>query len=138
RLPQGLETPVGERGVQLSEGQKQRLAIARAVLRDPRILILDEPTSALDARSEHLLQAALDNLMRGRTTFVSAHRLATVQRADRILVVEGGRVVEEGTHAALLRSRGLYRELFELQFGAAAALDGAQVSDEALAAAQQR
>ncbi|MBI4506063.1 MAG: ABC transporter ATP-binding protein [Chloroflexi bacterium] len=138
RLPQGLETPVGERGVQLSEGQKQRLAIARAVLRDPRMLILDEPTSALDARSEHLLQAALDNLMRGRTTFVSAHRLATVQRADRILVVEGGRVVEEGTHAALLRSRGLYRELFELQFGAAAALDGAQVSDEALAAAQQR
>jgi ABC-type multidrug transport system fused ATPase/permease subunit len=116
-LPAGLETPVGERGAQLSEGQKQRLAIARALLRDPRILILDEPTSALDARSEHLLQAALENLLRGRTSFVIAHRLATVQRADRIVVLEDGRIVEQGTHHQLLQRRGLYRELFELQFG---------------------
>jgi ABC-type multidrug transport system fused ATPase/permease subunit len=120
RLPDGIDTRVGERGVQLSEGQKQRLAIARALLRQPRVLILDEPTSALDARAEHLLQSALDNLMRGRTTFVIAHRLATVQRADRILVLDKGRVVEQGTHAELLRQPGLYRELFELQFGHAA------------------
>jgi ABC-type multidrug transport system fused ATPase/permease subunit len=119
RLPQGLDTWVGERGVHLSEGQKQRLAIARALVRDPRILILDEPTSALDARSEHILQAALDNLMRGRTTFVIAHRLATVQRADRILVLDGGRIVEQGTHQQLLSHSGLYAELFHLQFGGA-------------------
>jgi ABC-type multidrug transport system fused ATPase/permease subunit len=117
RLPEGLDTPVGERGMHLSEGQKQRLAIARALVRDPRILILDEPTAALDARSEHLLQAALDRAVRGRTTFVIAHRLATVQRADRILVLDRGRIVEQGTHAELLRRDGLYRELFELQFG---------------------
>lgn len=124
RLPDGLETLVGERGVQLSEGQRQRLAIARALLRDPRILILDEPTSALDARSERLLQTALDNLMRGRTTFVIAHRLATVLRADRILVLDGGRIVETGTHATLLQCRGLYREFYELQFGRSEALAG--------------
>jgi ATP-binding cassette, subfamily B, bacterial MsbA len=117
RLPDGLRTLVGERGVRLSEGQKQRLAIARALLRDPRILILDEPTSALDARAEHLLQSALDTLMRGRTTFVIAHRLATVRRADRILVLEHGRIVEQGTHSTLLERHGLYRELFDLQFG---------------------
>ncbi len=116
QLPEGLSTQVGERGMRLSEGQKQRIAIARALLRDPRILILDEPTSALDARSEHLLQSALDNLMRGRTTFVIAHRLATVQRADRILVLEGGRLVEEGTHPQLMRRRGLYHDLYEMQF----------------------
>jgi ABC-type multidrug transport system fused ATPase/permease subunit len=117
RLPNGLDTDVGERGVRLSEGQKQRLSIARALLRNPRILILDEPTSALDARSEHLLQAALQNLMRGRTSFVIAHRLATIQRADLILVVNDGRVVEQGTHAELLQREGLYQELFDLQFG---------------------
>jgi ABC-type multidrug transport system fused ATPase/permease subunit len=116
-LPSGLDTPVGQRGVQLSEGQRQRVAIARAFLRDPRILILDEPTSALDARAEHMVQAALDNLMRGRTTFVIAHRLATIRRADQIAVLDQGRVVERGTHAELLRRSGLYRELFELQFG---------------------
>lgn len=120
RLPQGLDTPVGERGLLLSEGQRQRVAIARALLRDPRILILDEPTSALDARSEHLLQAALENLMRGRTTFVIAHRLGTVRRADRILVLERGRLVEQGSHEELLSRGGLYREFFELQFGRAA------------------
>jgi subfamily B ATP-binding cassette protein MsbA len=117
RLPQGLDTPVGQRGVRLSEGQRQRIAIARALLRDPRILILDEPTSALDARSEHLLQAGLENLVRGRTTFVVAHRLSTVRRADRILAIDGGRVVEQGTHAELLARDGLYRELLELQLG---------------------
>lgn len=119
RMPNGLDTMVGERGVQLSEGQKQRIAIARALLRDPKILILDEPTSALDARSEHLLQAAFDNLMTGRTTFVIAHRLATIQKADRILVIDDGRLVEQGTHIELLQRHGLYRELYELQFGTA-------------------
>jgi ABC-type multidrug transport system fused ATPase/permease subunit len=117
QMPEGLATRVGERGVRLSEGQKQRIAIARALLRDPRILILDEPTSALDARSEHLLQAALDNLMHGRTTFVIAHRLATVQRADRILVLDGGEIVEQGTSIELLACDGLYRSLYDLQFG---------------------
>jgi ABC-type multidrug transport system fused ATPase/permease subunit len=117
RLPDGLDTRVGERGAQLSEGQKQRLAIARAFLRDPRILILDEPTASLDARSEHLLQEALYHLTRGRTTFVIAHRLATVQRADLILVLDRGRIVERGTHDALRCRRGLYAELFDLQVG---------------------
>ncbi len=116
-LPEGLDTVVGQRGVQLSEGQRQRVAIARALLRDPRVLILDEPTSALDARSEHLLQTALNALIAGRTTFVIAHRLATVARADQILVFDRGRIVEQGTQAQLLERRGLYHELYELQFG---------------------
>ena len=121
RLPHRLDTPVGERGAQLSEGQKQRIAIAQALLRDPRILILDEPTSALDARFEHLLQVGLENLMRGRTTFVIAHRLATVRRADRIQVLDARRIVEQGTHAELLARGGVYHELYRLQF----MLDGA-------------
>jgi len=130
-LPNGLDTHIGERGIRLSEGQKQRLAIARAFLRQPRILILDESTSALDARSEHLLQVALENLMRGRTTFVIAHRLATVRRADQILVLDQGRVIERGTHESLLGRDGLYRELFDLQFDRPAAspsVDGVRSS----------
>lgn len=128
QLPHGLDTRVGERGMQLSEGQKQRVAIARALLRDPRILILDEPTSALDARTEHLLQSALDNLMRGRTTFVIAHRLATVQRADQLLVVNEGRIVERGTHDELRCAGGLYRELHTLQFGVPSDAAGTMMS----------
>jgi subfamily B ATP-binding cassette protein MsbA len=115
-LPEGLDTEVGERGVLLSEGQRQRIAIARALLRDPRILILDEPTSALDARSEHLVRSALTNLVRDRTTFVIAHRLGTVIGADRILVLDGGRIVQQGVHNELVRQEGMYRDLFRLQF----------------------
>jgi ABC-type multidrug transport system fused ATPase/permease subunit len=117
QLPDGLNTSAGERGVRFSEGQRQRLSIARALLRDTPILILDEPTSAMDARSERLLQSALENIMRGRTTLVIAHRLTTILRADRILVINGGRIVEQGTHSELIRACGLYRELYEMQFG---------------------
>lgn len=117
RLPDGMDTLVGERGLTLSGGQRQRIAIARALLKDPRILILDEATSSLDSESESLVQAALDRLMQGRTTFVIAHRLSTVQNADRIVVLEQGRVVQEGSHAALLAAGGLYRELHDRQFG---------------------
>ncbi|WP_371347588.1 ABC transporter transmembrane domain-containing protein [Ancylobacter sp. IITR112] len=117
RLPEGWETPVGERGVTLSGGQRQRIAIARAILRQAPILLLDEATSALDAESETLVQQALDLSMQGRTTLVIAHRLATVLSADRILVMEAGRIVEEGTHASLVGRGGLYARLAALQFG---------------------
>jgi ATP-binding cassette subfamily B protein len=119
RFPEGYRTLVGERGVQLSGGQKQRIAIARAVLKDPRLLVLDEATSALDAESEHLVQEALDRLMKGRTTLIIAHRLSTVIGADRVLVLEGGKVVQSGNHAALMGQDGLYRRLVERQFVAA-------------------
>ncbi len=118
RLPEGWDTPVGERGVTLSGGQRQRIAIARAILRRAPILLLDEATSALDAESETLVQRALDRSMEGRTTLVIAHRLATVLSADRILVMEQGRVVEEGTHQSLVAQGGLYARLAALQFGA--------------------
>jgi ATP-binding cassette subfamily B protein len=116
RLPDGYDTVVGERGVKLSGGQRQRLAIARAVLKDPRVLILDEATSALDSRSERLIQKALALLMRGRTTLAIAHRLSTVLRADLILVLDQGRLVESGTHAELLRRGGLYAHLHREPF----------------------
>jgi len=118
-LPQGYDTFLGERGMRLSGGQRQRIAIARAILKDPPILLLDEATSSLDASNELLVQQALEKLMARRTTIVIAHRLATVQKADRIVVIEGGRIVASGTHTELLSASPLYARLAELQFGVA-------------------
>ena len=120
-LPQGLDTFLGEDGARLSGGQRQRIAIARALLRDAPILLLDEATSALDAESERLVQGALDRLMEGRTTLVIAHRLATIRQADRIIVMDGGRIVEQGNHTTLLAAGGLYARLARLQFEGLAA-----------------
>jgi len=118
QLPQGLDTVVGDRGLLLSGGQRQRIAIARALLRDTPILILDEATSALDSAAERHIQAALDRLVRNRTTFIIAHRLSTVERADRILVMRDGLIEQIGTHAELLASGGPYAELYRMQFSA--------------------
>ena len=123
RLPQGLDTPVGERGVMLSGGERQRIAIARAILRRAPLLLLDEATSSLDAENETLVQAALAHLMQGRTTLVIAHRLATVLSCDRILVLDRGRIVEEGTHDSLVQRGGLYARLARLQFDIATAAE---------------
>jgi subfamily B ATP-binding cassette protein MsbA len=114
-LPDGYQTVVGEKGVNLSGGQRQRIAIARAILKNPRILLLDEATSSLDTESERLVQEALQRLMEGRTTFVVAHRLSTIQRADRILVLDKGQLVEEGTHAQLMERKGLYHYLYTIR-----------------------
>ena len=120
-LPQGFDTPLGERARSLSGGQRQRLAIARALIRETPVLLLDEATSALDAENERLVQRALEDAMVGHTTLVIAHRLATVLKADRIVVMDAGRVAEQGTHAELLARGGLYARLAALQFGDAAA-----------------
>jgi len=116
RLPHGYDTELSERGSNLSEGQRQLLAIARAVLADPRILVLDEATSSVDTRTEVQIQRALHGLMRGRTSFVIAHRLSTIRNADRVVVIEDGTIVEQGTHDELIARRGAYHRLYLSQF----------------------
>lgn len=115
QFPKGYDTLVGERGVMLSGGQKQRVAIARTLLKDPRILILDDATSSVDVETEHLIRQALERLMHGRTTFIIAHRIQSVMNADLILVFDQGRIVQMGTHEELLQQEGIYRRIYELQ-----------------------
>jgi subfamily B ATP-binding cassette protein MsbA len=115
-MPEGLNTMVGENGVLLSGGQRQRIAIARAILKDAPILILDEATSALDSEAERHIQAALNDLMQNRTTIVIAHRLSTIEKADAILVIEQGKIIEQGDHNTLLSKNGSYAELYNIQF----------------------
>jgi len=118
KLPMKYEQLVGERGIKLSVGQKQRIAIARAILRDPKILILDEPTSALDAQTEKNISKTFEELMKGKTTFITAHRLSTIRKVDRIFVLENGRIVEEGKHEDLIKKEGgIYRCMYEYQVG---------------------
>jgi ATP-binding cassette, subfamily B, bacterial MsbA len=119
RLPEGLNTLIGENGILLSGGQRQRLAIARAILKDAPILILDEATSALDSESERYIQSALEAVMKNRTTLVIAHRLSTIESADHIVVMDAGRIIEQGTHQQLLAQRGYYTKLYEMQFQSA-------------------
>jgi ABC-type multidrug transport system fused ATPase/permease subunit len=127
QLPQGYDTEIGERGVKLSGGQKQRLALARAILADPRILILDEATSSVDAEAEHLIQQALDEVLKGRTALVIAHRLSTIRNADKIIALEGGRIIEIGDHRELLSRGGLYSQLYRRQIELAAVGQGEAV-----------
>ena len=115
RLPEGMETRVGERGIKLSGGQRQRIALARVFLKDPAVVVLDEATSSLDNESERLVEEAMEELLRGRSTLIIAHRLRTVRRADRVLVLERGQVVEEGTHAELVGQSGLYGRLYQAE-----------------------
>jgi ABC-type methionine transport system ATPase subunit len=129
-LPQGYDAQCGERGVMLSGGQKQRIAIARALLKDPKILLLDEATSSLDAESEKLVQEALDRLMVGRTCVVVAHRLSTIRNADIIAVVQGGKVVEKGTHDDLIARNGVYRRFGARQFGIVGLAEGAPAEEK--------
>jgi subfamily B ATP-binding cassette protein MsbA len=128
-LPQGYDTEIGERGVKLSGGQKQRLALARAILADPRILILDEATSSVDAEAEYLIQQALDEVLKGRTALVIAHRLSTIRNADKIIALEGGRIIEIGDHRELLARGGLYSQLYRRQIELAAVGQGRAVEE---------
>ena len=131
RLPDGYRTMVGERGLKLSGGEKQRVAIARTILKDPRILILDEATSALDTRTEQEIQAALRQVSANRTTLVIAHRLSTVVEADEIIVLQDGRIAERGTHAALIAADGLYAEMWRRQSEAVAMAEAAAAAQAA-------